>query len=135
VRALQVALLYILLIACTASTSEAQTVYITKTGEKYHRSSCQYLRKSKYAVSMTEAVERGYTACSVCQPGTPKAKVETKPSQSTTSKQKVTESVRPKTSTSENAQVKSMQCTATTKAGTRCKRMTTNATGKCYQHQ
>lgn len=133
VRALQIALLYLLLIACVASTSEAQTVYITKTGKKYHRSSCQYLRKSQYAIAITEAVDRGYTACSVCSPGAPKA--ETKSLQNTTPKQKTTESVKPQVSPSENKEVKSVQCSAITKAGTRCKRMTTNASGKCYQHQ
>jgi len=44
------------------------TVYITKTGEKYHKGSCRYLRQSKIAVSLKEAVSRGYGPCSVCQP-------------------------------------------------------------------
>lgn len=44
-----------------------ETVYVTKTGEKYHRGSCQYLRKSKIAIKLSEAKKR-YTACSVCKP-------------------------------------------------------------------
>ena len=44
------------------------TVYITKTGEKYHRGSCQYLSQSKIAISLANAKARGYTPCSVCKP-------------------------------------------------------------------
>jgi hypothetical protein len=44
------------------------TVYITRTGEKYHRGDCRYLRQSKIAVSLKEAVARGYGPCSVCKP-------------------------------------------------------------------
>lgn len=44
------------------------TVYITKTGEKYHTSGCQYLKKSKISISLQDAVSSGYTACSKCHP-------------------------------------------------------------------
>lgn len=44
------------------------TVYITKTGEKYHRDGCQYLRKSQIATSLESAKSRGYTPCSRCHP-------------------------------------------------------------------
>jgi len=44
------------------------TVYITKTGEKYHRLGCQYLRESCIAISLAEAIRRGYTPCKVCNP-------------------------------------------------------------------
>lgn len=47
-----------------ASTS--QTVYITNTGSKYHRSGCQYLRKSKISISLDQAKSQGYTSCSRC---------------------------------------------------------------------
>jgi len=43
-------------------------VYITRTGEKYHRSGCQYLRLSKIATTRSEAIKSRYTACSVCNP-------------------------------------------------------------------
>jgi len=45
-----------------------KTVYITKTGKKYHRLGCRYLRKSCIPISLTEAKQRGHTACSVCRP-------------------------------------------------------------------
>ncbi len=44
------------------------TVYITKTGEKYHRDGCQYLRKSQIPISLSDAKARGYSACSKCGP-------------------------------------------------------------------
>jgi hypothetical protein len=44
------------------------TVYITKTGEKYHRGTCRYLSQSKIAISLANAKARGYTPCSVCKP-------------------------------------------------------------------
>ena len=62
-------------LALTA-TVEAQedpaklTVYVTKTGQKYHREGCSSLRKSKIAVSVKEAVERGFGACKICNPPT-----------------------------------------------------------------
>jgi len=44
------------------------TVYITRTGKKYHRSGCRYLRKSCIPTSLTEAKRQGYTPCKVCKP-------------------------------------------------------------------
>jgi hypothetical protein len=121
----------LLLIACSAPKSDAQTVYITATGKKYHRESCQYLRKSKYEIGMKEAIDRGLTACSVCSPGGLKAKKES--ARDSVKNQKPVEKTQDQTQGA--AEVKSRQCIATTKAGARCKRMTTNASGKCYQHE
>lgn len=57
--------------ATTAALNQDEssiTVYITDTGERYHRGDCQYLRYSKHAVSLKEAKRRGYTPCKVCRP-------------------------------------------------------------------
>ena len=43
-------------------------VYITKTGKKYHRLGCRYLRKSCIPISLIEAKRRSYTPCKVCKP-------------------------------------------------------------------
>lgn len=43
-------------------------VYITKTGSKYHEDGCKYLAKSKIQISLADATDRGYGACSVCNP-------------------------------------------------------------------
>lgn len=51
----------------TSSTKKESTVYITRTGSKYHTSGCRYLRQSKIPVALTDA-KRNYSACSVCNP-------------------------------------------------------------------
>lgn len=42
-------------------------VYVTKTGEKYHKGTCRYLRQSKIKTTKQEAIKNGYSACSVCK--------------------------------------------------------------------
>ena len=58
----------------SSSYSNAQestvTVYITATGEKYHRLGCQYLSKSCYSISLSRALAQRYTPCSRCNPPT-----------------------------------------------------------------
>lgn len=44
------------------------TVYITNTGNKYHRAGCRYLKKSQQSISKNNAVTQGYEACKVCKP-------------------------------------------------------------------
>jgi hypothetical protein len=48
--------------------TKEQTVYVTKTGKKYHTATCRYLAKSKIPISLKDAEAKGYTACSVCRP-------------------------------------------------------------------
>ena len=43
------------------------TVYVTKTGEKYHKDGCRSLSRSKIPMSLKEAAER-YGPCSICKP-------------------------------------------------------------------
>jgi len=43
-------------------------VYITKTGEKYHQIGCRYLKYSSIPITLSEAISRGYTPCSICKP-------------------------------------------------------------------
>lgn len=48
--------------------AKEQVVYVTKTGKKYHKSSCHYLKRSKIKTSKSKAQKQGYTACKVCKP-------------------------------------------------------------------
>jgi micrococcal nuclease len=48
--------------------NENVTVYITRTGAKYHGAGCSYLRRSSIPISLKDAVQRGYTPCSRCNP-------------------------------------------------------------------
>ena len=43
------------------------TVYVTRTGEKYHRDGCRYLRQSRIPMSLAQAAKM-YGPCSVCKP-------------------------------------------------------------------
>ena len=43
-------------------------VYITRTGTKYHKLGCRYLRQSSSKISRSSAKAQGYSACSVCCP-------------------------------------------------------------------
>jgi hypothetical protein len=43
------------------------TVYITKTGEKYHRDGCRYLSRSRIPIPLKEAAKR-FEPCKVCRP-------------------------------------------------------------------
>ena len=103
----------------SSNSTIAQTVYITKTGAKYHTKDCRYLKYSSISIELKKALELGKTACSVCKP------VRTQ------SNTKNSESV---TITSHNL-VQSKRCSAITQAGTQCKRFTQDSSGKCWQHQ
>jgi hypothetical protein len=49
-----------------ASDRSSETVYITRTGKKYHRASCRHLKSNAGSMSISVAQSRGYGACSVC---------------------------------------------------------------------
>lgn len=46
---------------------QAETVYITRTGKKYHRGSCSALRRSKIPIALVDA-KQGYAPCARCDP-------------------------------------------------------------------
>ena len=101
----------------------AQSVYVTHTGTKFHKSSCHHLKYSKKEITLPKALELRFTACSVCKPsinGNPLGVMSTS-----------TKSIPQKSSTKTTT---STQCTGRTKAGARCKRMAKSASGLCYQH-
>ena len=56
----------------TSESMESQqledvTVYVTRTGKKYHLGSCSSLRRSKVPISLAEGKQQ-YGACSRCSP-------------------------------------------------------------------
>jgi len=105
----------------------SQTVYVTKTGKKYHKETCRYLNKSSYSINLSDAIAKGYDACNVCKPSS----TATIPSnQQTRTQKKETQNYNQPT----NQGTQSVQCSATTKAGSRCSRMTKSSNGKCWQH-
>ena len=62
-------------VACTPkrATSEQSaaekaecTVYVTRTGKRYHKEGCSSLRASRIPMSRKEAQQRGHTPCQRC---------------------------------------------------------------------
>ena len=52
--------------AVQATDDQNRTVYITRTGKRFHGPNCRYLRYSKIPVKLKDAIANGYTACHVC---------------------------------------------------------------------
>ena len=109
-------ILFLAFILTTVSVI-AQTVYVTRTGSKYHSEGCRYLSRSQIAISLSDALSQGYDACSVCDPPTSVVRRHVKHHTKHHVSRKNT-----------------VQCSAFTKSGKRCRRMTTNANGRCWQH-
>lgn len=114
----------IVLVLLTTTGIAQTTVYVTNTGSKYHEGDCRYLSKSKHSMTLAEAVQGGYTACSVCKPLNLNNEGTVEPTKAT--------QTAPKPNT--NISV-SVQCHGTTQKGARCKRMTKEPSGYCYQHK
>jgi hypothetical protein len=113
-------LLLLMFFIVGAGQAFSQTVYITKTGKKYHVQTCRYLNRSSIPISLADARAAGYTPCSICDPP---VKATSTNSESTDSRM----TVPPRRAIS-------VQCSAKTKSGTRCKRMTKSPNGLCWQH-
>lgn len=50
-----------------ASVDASETVYVTRTGQKYHRAGCRHLARSQIPMPLKEAAAR-YGPCGVCKP-------------------------------------------------------------------
>ena len=134
-------ILIVIMIGFTLNVT-SQTVYKTNTGTKYHKADCRYLSSSKIESTVSKARAEGLTPCKVCKPTatatstselnneTPKSNPSVKTEVSKSAPEVKTET---KTTTTQNATP--TRCTAITKAGTQCKRTTTDPSGKCWQHK
>jgi micrococcal nuclease len=102
----------------TNDASAETTVYITRTGRKYHREGCRSLARSMIAISLADAVLR-YGPCGICSPptlGSPGPAGITQP--------------KPQRTPSGG----SGRCQAITKKGTQCKRSARAGSSYCWQH-
>jgi micrococcal nuclease len=107
--------------------SDSTTVYVTKTGTKYHKAGCTYLRRSSIPMSSSDAVNSNYSPCSVCNPSSGgAASLSTQPV--------TTESSYGISGSSNSSSSGGGQCMATTKKGTRCKRNAKAGSNYCWQH-
>jgi len=119
--------IFAFLFLVTSFSIWSQTVYTTKSGEKYHKENCRFLNYSKKAINIDKAKQLGYTACKVCKPTT-----ENTTSEKTTKGNSLSGSN--KSNTSKHKKIEATQCTGKTKSGQRCKRKTKNSNGRCFQH-
>jgi hypothetical protein len=94
---------------------KAQTVYKTPSGLKYHLATCSMVKNVSEEITVSKARELGLEPCKICKP----QNIYTSGS---------------KTNKAQGNNV-TVQCKGITKAGTRCKHMTSIGNGYCYQHQ
>jgi hypothetical protein len=94
---------------------KAQTVFKTPSGAKYHLATCRMVKNVSEEISVSKAKELGLQPCKICNPQNIYAAGTT-----------------PHKAQGQNVTV---QCKGFTKAGSRCKHMTSIANGYCYQHQ
>ncbi|MDR7131648.1 hypothetical protein J2X69_004012 [Algoriphagus sp. 4150] len=106
---------------------QAQTVFITKTGARFHKESCRYA-KTGWASDLAAAKKKGLTACLVCKPSSIETG-EAKPIPLASEPKTIEPSKETKP-----AQATSTQCSATTKAGSRCSRKSAAGSSYCWQH-
>lgn len=50
-----------------AGASGETTVYVTKSGDRYHGANCGTLRKGYTTLTLQEAIDSGYKPCNICQ--------------------------------------------------------------------
>lgn len=108
-------LILVLLFSGAVHTVSAQTFYKTPSGKKYHLADCHMVKNVSEAITLEQAIKLNLEPCKICKPD--QAPVSNKPLKQPA------------------GQSKTVQCHGLTKAGTRCKHMTSIANGYCFQHQ
>lgn len=46
----------------------AQTVYVTENGKKFHKKNCDLAKTGKKGIELKDAKKQGYEACKSCKP-------------------------------------------------------------------
>jgi micrococcal nuclease len=107
-------------VAAPTQVDPKTTVYVTRTGNRYHAADCRFLARSQIPMPLEQAATR-YGACAVCRPptrhaGSPPAKADPAPS------------------SSPSPSVSSGRCQAITQKGTQCSRRAQSGSQYCWQH-
>lgn len=92
----------------------AQNVYKTPSGKKYHKPNCHTVKNVSQEITLDEAGNLGLEPCKICKPENLRNSIYN------TNKAK--------------GEANTVQCKGKTKKGTRCKHMTKIANGYCFQH-
>jgi hypothetical protein len=104
----------------------AQTVYITKSGKKYHTENCSSLRSSSIPINLSEAIQKGYTPCSRCNPPTL--------SENSVNNNNLLKDDSTPNNITNNKSTTTKQCIAITKKGAQCTRNAEEGSDYCWQH-
>jgi hypothetical protein len=59
-------ILYILFFISLPFHGFSETVFVTRTGHRYHKDDCYFLKSSKISKELSVAENAGYKACSIC---------------------------------------------------------------------
>ena len=108
-------MLRILILLLFSTTVNAQYVYKTPSGAKYHLANCRMVKNVSEKITLAEAAKLGLAPCKICAPSFITGVIQ---------KLKITQGQRG-----------TVQCSGYTKAGNRCRHMTGIGNGYCYQHQ
>lgn len=107
---------YLIFLLLFSVNTNAQKIYKTPSGAKYHLGNCRMVNNVSEEISFEKAAELGLTPCKICTPPDYNT-LGFKSSKNTA-----------------QGQSQTVQCKGTTKKGTRCKHMTSIANGYCFQH-
>ena len=55
-----------LFLAFAFQFTNAQTVYVTESGKKFHKKNCSIVKEGKKGMEMSEAKKQGLEPCKVC---------------------------------------------------------------------
>jgi hypothetical protein len=120
--ALALAILIASIALVAGQAASDPTVYITKTGAKYHRDGCSSLSRSRIPIKLSLAATT-YGACKNCRPPVPEV---------------VPAAAKPlvpvEDAKAPSAPARSERCQATTKKGTQCLRKAKGGAAYCWQH-
>lgn len=77
-----------LLVAGNIRLIQAQTVYVTEKGKKYHAKNCDLVKTGKSGMELSEAKKAGYGPCGHCKVSEKKAEAPAKKEAPAKSKKK-----------------------------------------------
>lgn len=109
-------------------SNATETVYVTRTGAKYHRAGCRSLSRSQIPMTLKEASAR-YGPCSICRPPVLSAAPPT-----TTTTPAAAAQAEGATRPPPSRAPASSRCQAMTKKGTQCSRTARAGSSYCWQH-
>jgi endonuclease YncB( thermonuclease family) len=105
-----------------------QTVYVTRTGTKYHRAGCRSLARSQIPIALKNVGH--YGPCSICRPPA----LNDSGAKGSGAKVPPVVKAAPESAPATTQPATSGRCQATTKKGTQCSRRAQARSSYCWQH-